>query len=63
MMTDSGTLLHGVEANDKMHFDFTVRLPVIRDTIEALELTAGKKALRTGQQRTSSIAWPLLPLY
>lgn len=48
MMTDSGTLLHGVEANDKMHFDFTVRLPVIRDTIEALELTAGKKGTTDG---------------
>lgn len=48
MITDSGTLLHGVEANGKVHFDFTVRLPVIRDTIEALELTADTKGTTEG---------------
>lgn len=48
MMTDSGTLLHGVEADSKVHFDFTVRLPVIRDTVEALELTAETKGTTDG---------------
>lgn len=48
MMTDSGELLHGVQANGKVHFDFTVRLPVIRDTMEALELTADTKGTTDG---------------
>lgn len=48
MMMDSGILLHGVEANGKVHFDFTVRLPVIRDTVEALELTAEAKGTTDG---------------
>ncbi|OAT58976.1 hypothetical protein [Obesumbacterium proteus] len=48
MMMDSGILLHGVEANGKVHFDFTVRLPVIRDTVEALELTAETKGTTDG---------------
>ncbi|MDN0117584.1 hypothetical protein QVN83_01130 [Yersinia frederiksenii] len=38
-MTSSGLLLHGIEVNGKVHFDFTVRLPVIRDTINALSDT------------------------
>lgn len=32
-------LLYGVQAGDKVHYDFTVRLPVVSDTIEALRLT------------------------
>ena len=32
-------LLYGVKYGDKVHFDFAVRLPVVRDTIEALRLT------------------------
>ncbi len=32
-------LLYGVKIGDKVHFDFQVRLPVVRDTIEALRLT------------------------
>lgn len=33
------SLLYGVNAGDKVHFDFAVRLPVVKDTIEALRLT------------------------
>ncbi|CNI61873.1 hypothetical protein ACULTK_004472 [Yersinia enterocolitica] len=47
-MTDSGLLLHGVEANGKVHFDFTVRLPVIRDTINALSDTQDKYGTTEG---------------
>ena len=32
-------LLYGVKYGDKVHFDFAVRMPVVRDTIEALRLT------------------------
>lgn len=32
-------LLYGVKSGDVIHRDFSVRLPVIRDTIEALRLT------------------------
>lgn len=32
-------LLYGVKVGDKVHSDFLVRMPVVRDTIEALRLT------------------------
>ncbi|HAF1675183.1 TPA: hypothetical protein G8K91_000317 [Salmonella enterica] len=32
-------LLYGVKVGDKVHTDFMVRMPVVRDTIEALRLT------------------------
>lgn len=32
-------LLYGVKVGDKVHTDFRVRMPVVRDTIEALRLT------------------------
>ena len=32
-------LLYGVKAGDKVHYDFSVGLPVVKDTIEALRLT------------------------
>lgn len=32
-------LLYGVKVGDRVHFDFQVRMPVVRDTIEALRLT------------------------
>ncbi|SEL24453.1 hypothetical protein SAMN04487787_10896 [Kosakonia sacchari] len=32
-------LLYGVKVGDKVHTDFLVRMPVVRDTIEALRLT------------------------
>ncbi|EPM2801111.1 hypothetical protein ACTK8Y_004565 [Yersinia enterocolitica] len=41
-------MLHGVEANGKVHFDFTVRLPVIRDTINALSDTQDKYGTTEG---------------
>lgn len=33
-------LLHGVEVNGTVHFNFAVRLPVVRDTITALQTTS-----------------------
>lgn len=36
------SLLYGVKVGDKVHFDFQVRMPVVRDTIEALSLTYEK---------------------
>lgn len=36
------SLLYGVKAGDKVHCDFQVRMPVVRDTIEALRLTHEK---------------------
>lgn len=32
-------LLYGVKSGDNVHYDFAVRLPVVKDTIEALRLT------------------------
>ncbi|CNI35623.1 hypothetical protein [Yersinia pekkanenii] len=52
-MTDSGLLLHGVEVNGKVHFDFTVRLPVIRDTINALSDTQDKHGTTEGAVATT----------
>jgi hypothetical protein len=39
-------LLYGVKVGDKLHFDFQVRLPVVKDTIEALRLTYENSALQ-----------------
>lgn len=39
MIQSSGKLLHGVEVDGQLHYDFSVRLPVVKDTIEALRLT------------------------
>lgn len=33
------TLLYGVQVGDKVHTEYRVRMPVVRDTIEALRLT------------------------
>ncbi|WP_145490236.1 hypothetical protein [Yersinia rohdei] len=52
-MTSSGLLLHGIEANGKVHFDFTVRLPVIRDTISALSDTHDKFGTTEGAAATT----------
>lgn len=30
------SLLYGVKVGDKVHFDYQVRMPVVKDTIEAL---------------------------
>ncbi|MCE9939966.1 hypothetical protein [Serratia liquefaciens] len=38
-MTGSGSLLLGVPFGDTFHFAFTVKLPVVRDTMNALEAT------------------------
>jgi hypothetical protein len=38
-MKSSGSLLHGVQVGDQYHFTFTVRLPVVRDTMNALAAT------------------------
>ncbi len=34
-MTESGSLLLGVPFGDTFHFAFTVKLPVVRDTMNA----------------------------
>ncbi|BFI57351.1 hypothetical protein KD4_12960 [Yersinia pseudotuberculosis] len=52
-MTDTGLLLHGVEFKDKVHFDFTVRLPVIRDTINALSDTQSALGTTDGAAATT----------
>ncbi|EFZ0655786.1 hypothetical protein BM640_001253 [Shigella sonnei] len=31
--------MHGVDVDGHIHYDFTVRLPVVKDTIDALRLT------------------------
>ncbi|MCX8962134.1 hypothetical protein EHW64_13585 [Erwinia psidii] len=33
------SLMHGVEHDGVVHYDYTVRMPVVRDTMEALRLT------------------------
>lgn len=38
-MTESGSLLYGVPFGDTYHFTFTVKLPVVRDTMNGLEAT------------------------
>lgn len=52
-MTDTGLLLHGVEFNGKVHFDFAVRLPVIRDTINAFSDTQDKYNTTEGAAATT----------
>ncbi|HGK3926159.1 TPA: hypothetical protein ACJ2N6_003243 [Klebsiella pneumoniae] len=42
------SLLYGVKVGDKVHFDFQVRMPVVRDTIEALSLTYEKYGTTEG---------------
>lgn len=42
------SLLYGVKVGDKVHFDFQVRMPVVKDTIEALSLTHEKYGTTEG---------------
>jgi hypothetical protein len=37
--TQNGTLLYGVEHGDRLHYDFTIRLPTMRQSYEALDDT------------------------
>ena len=39
MMKASGKLIYGVQVGDKIHYDYTVTLPVIRHTVNALAAT------------------------
>lgn len=39
MMKASGKLLYGVQVGDAIHYDYTVTLPVIRHTVNALAAT------------------------
>lgn len=48
MVTEQGSLLHGVELDGKRHFTFSVRLPVVGDTIAALEETQDEKGTTEG---------------
>lgn len=38
-MKESGSLMHGVQVGEQIHFTFTVHLPVVRDTMNALQTT------------------------
>ena len=40
MMKASGKLIYGVQVGDVVHYDYTVTLPVIRHTVNALSATA-----------------------
>lgn len=42
------SLLHGIEVNGLRHFNFSVRLPVVGDTIAALEDTQEEKGTTDG---------------
>lgn len=48
MVTEQGSLLYGVELDGKRHFTFSVRLPVVGDTIAALEETQDEKGTTEG---------------
>ncbi|HED5569706.1 TPA: hypothetical protein R5C98_001281 [Yersinia enterocolitica] len=39
MMKASGKLIYGVQVGDEIHYDYTVTLPVIRHTVNALAAT------------------------
>ncbi|MEQ9868603.1 hypothetical protein ABRP77_04785 [Pectobacterium odoriferum] len=45
---EKGMLIHGVELDGQRHFDFSVRLPVVGDTIAALEETQEEKGTTDG---------------
>ncbi|WCG83813.1 hypothetical protein [Pectobacterium sp. A5351] len=45
---ENGMLMHGVELDDQRHFTFSVRLPVVGDTIAALEETQEEKGTTDG---------------
>ncbi len=48
MAKEHGSLLHGVELDGQRHFTFSVRLPVVGDTIAALEETQDEKGTTEG---------------
>ncbi|MBN3237666.1 hypothetical protein H5A46_09975 [Pectobacterium versatile] len=45
---EKGILIHGVELDGQRRFDFAVRLPVVGDTIAALEETQDEKGTTAG---------------
>ncbi|MEQ9889020.1 hypothetical protein ABRP55_21100 [Pectobacterium zantedeschiae] len=45
---ENGMLIHGVELDGQRRFDFAVRLPVVGDTIAALEETQDVKGTTAG---------------
>ncbi|MBA5602501.1 hypothetical protein ABRP58_16480 [Pectobacterium aroidearum] len=45
---EKGMLIHGVELDGQRHFTFSVRLPVVGDTIAALEETQDEKGTTDG---------------
>ena len=54
-------LEYGIQYNNQNHYDFTVRLPVVRDSIHALQATAEALGTTSGTQadiyyRVSAIA-------
>ncbi|WP_232216586.1 MULTISPECIES: hypothetical protein [Brenneria] len=48
MMMEKNNLLHGIEVDGQRHFGFSVRLPVVGDTIAALEETQEEKGTTEG---------------
>lgn len=49
MVSKQKTLMMGVEVDGIIHYDFDVRLPVIRDTVAALQVTAEKFGTTEGE--------------
>lgn len=47
-MTETGLLLYGLDVDGQRHFSFAVRLPVVGDTIAALEETQDEKGTTEG---------------
>lgn len=45
-LTEKGQLIYGIEFDGKLHFDFEVRLPMVRDNIAAIEFTDGRSGMR-----------------
>ncbi|AYC19815.1 hypothetical protein DZA65_02937 [Dickeya dianthicola] len=41
-------LLHGIEIDGQLHFEFSARLPVIGDTVDALAVTHDARGTTTG---------------
>ncbi|WOA52498.1 hypothetical protein [Dickeya solani] len=41
-------LLHGIEVDGKLHFEFSARLPVIGDTVDALAVTHDARGTTEG---------------
>lgn len=45
-LTEKGRLQYGIEFGGKWHYDFEVRVPTVRDNIEAVEAYGGTSGIR-----------------